>query len=327
MDAEAPASAGWQSETILKTTDDVEAAWRADFRWFSFNDRSRPVLKDRSKSWRHGSLRLGYMATTGYEMSRNEAEAVVFMTPLAGRSHLTVPHGEFTIEPGQMLVAEPNLRRLVTRANEPEPYRHLALIMSPTVLGDWADVLGDGARRLDGRTWLASSGQPLPARGLISAMQTAAEVPPTYDGHDNQEHVSVLLTDRILSLLTASAAGASRQGSLRQLRIAEAFIHANFREPLSTPLIARQAGLSIRGLQAMFLRHRGVTPLTYLRRVRLEAAHAELAASRGERRITDIAMDCGFVHLGRFATAYRERFGERPSVRWRDDQFARIRLD
>lgn len=327
MDAGASASAGWQSETILRTTDDVEAAWRADFRWFSFNDRSRPVLRALSKSWHQGRLRLGHMVTTGYEMSRNEDDAVAFMVPLTGQSHLTVPHSEFTIEPGQILVAEPNLRRLVTRANGPEPYRHLALIMSPIMLGEWADVLGDAARHLDGRTWLASRGQPLPARGLISAMQTAAEVPPTYDGHDNQEHVSALLTDRILSLLTASAAGASRRGALRQLRMAEAFIHASFREPLSTPLIARQAGLSIRGLQAMFLRHRGVTPLTYLRRVRLEAAHAELAASRGERRVTDIAMDCGFVHLGRFAAAYRERFGERPSARWRDDQFARIRLD
>jgi transcriptional regulator GlxA family with amidase domain len=37
------------------------------------------------------------------------------------------------------------------------------------------------------------------------------------------------------------------------------------------------------------------------------------AISRLQARIADIALNCGFTHLGRFAIAYSEKFGELPS--------------
>ncbi|OXH85552.1 AraC family transcriptional regulator, partial [Burkholderia multivorans] len=54
-------------------------------------------------------------------------------------------------------------------------------------------------------------------------------------------------------------------------------------------------------------------PMQYLRAKRLEHARELLLGATPERRIADIALDCGFTHLGRFALAYRERFGESPS--------------
>ncbi|WP_429861090.1 helix-turn-helix domain-containing protein, partial [Burkholderia cenocepacia] len=50
-----------------------------------------------------------------------------------------------------------------------------------------------------------------------------------------------------------------------------------------------------------------------LRAPRLDHARELLRGSTSERRIADIALDCGFTHLGRFAIAYREKFGESPS--------------
>ncbi|MCU1409258.1 MAG: AraC family transcriptional regulator, partial [Microbacteriaceae bacterium] len=52
----------------------------------------------------------------------------------------------------------------------------------------------------------------------------------------------------------------------------------------------------------------------YLRDFRLEQVHKELlAAEPGAVTVTEVAARWGFVHLGRFAAAYRQRFAERPS--------------
>jgi transcriptional regulator GlxA family with amidase domain len=54
--------------------------------------------------------------------------------------------------------------------------------------------------------------------------------------------------------------------------------------------------------------------MMYLRRLRLHHVHAELAAhSPDSVTVTMVAGRWGFVHLGRFASQYRQLFGETPS--------------
>jgi transcriptional regulator GlxA family with amidase domain len=54
--------------------------------------------------------------------------------------------------------------------------------------------------------------------------------------------------------------------------------------------------------------------MMYLRRLRLHHVHAELAAnSPNSLTVTTVAGRWGFVHLGRFASQYRQLFGETPS--------------
>jgi AraC-like DNA-binding protein len=78
--------------------------------------------------------------------------------------------------------------------------------------------------------------------------------------------------------------------------------------------LARRVGLTTRGLQAGFARHVGVAPMAYLRQVRLTRAHLELQVADAARcSVADIAGSWGFTHLGRFAAAYRERYGHPPS--------------
>ena len=50
-----------------------------------------------------------------------------------------------------------------------------------------------------------------------------------------------------------------------------------------------------------------------LRRVRLARARADLEAPGRNTSVTNVAYDCGFSHLGRFAQEYARRFGESPS--------------
>ncbi|MBF4613878.1 AraC family transcriptional regulator [Curtobacterium sp. VKM Ac-1376] len=92
---------------------------------------------------------------------------------------------------------------------------------------------------------------------------------------------------------------------------AEAFLLEHAAEQITVADVAEAAGLSVRGVQAAFNRHHGTTPLAYLRRIRLLLAREQLQ-SVSDRSIAEIARGAGFAHLGRFAGAYRDEFGELP---------------
>lgn len=87
-------------------------------------------------------------------------------------------------------------------------------------------------------------------------------------------------------------------------------------EALTVEGVARAVGLSVRALHAGFRRELDRSPKQYLQHVRLERAHADLAAAEPGRgmRVIDIAHRWGFSHPGRFATTYRQRYGEAPAA-------------
>ncbi|MGZ2748493.1 anthranilate 1,2-dioxygenase regulatory protein AndR [Burkholderia stagnalis] len=97
------------------------------------------------------------------------------------------------------------------------------------------------------------------------------------------------------------------------VRRAQEFVAAHYVQPLQLADIVRAAGVPERTLRDAFLHFRGMSPMQYLRATRLEHARELLHGAGSDRRIADIALDCGFTHLGRFAIAYREKFGESPS--------------
>lgn len=94
---------------------------------------------------------------------------------------------------------------------------------------------------------------------------------------------------------------------------AEAFIEAHCSEPLELLEIANAAGVSARTLRDGFQHFKGVSPMQFVRQLRLERARNALLEAPSDVRVAEIALDCGFTHLGRFAMAYKEIFGESPS--------------
>ena len=96
-------------------------------------------------------------------------------------------------------------------------------------------------------------------------------------------------------------------------------MHAEPGRSFTAAELAVIAGVGIRVLQESFRQHVGVPPQTYLRRLRLEGVHAELSrAGPGVVSVSEVAMRWGFTHLGRFAGAYRDRYGVTPSQTLRD---------
>lgn len=97
------------------------------------------------------------------------------------------------------------------------------------------------------------------------------------------------------------------------VRRAEDFIRANLSNSIAIAEVCAVAGVSPRTLQDGFRRFRDSTPALYIRNLRLDLAKRQIAATRGsDASITQIALNCGFNHVGRFANLYFERFGEKP---------------
>ena len=97
-----------------------------------------------------------------------------------------------------------------------------------------------------------------------------------------------------------------------RLEQVERYIRARLFAPISLEDLARAGGVSARTLNVLCHRHHGVAPMMLLRNLRLEAARERLLSTPGAS-VTDVALECGFGHLGRFSAYYRSRFGELPS--------------
>ncbi|WP_066901940.1 helix-turn-helix transcriptional regulator [Mycolicibacterium houstonense] len=98
------------------------------------------------------------------------------------------------------------------------------------------------------------------------------------------------------------------------LRRAIAYIEANADRDIALVDIAEAIYVTPRALQYMFRRHLDVSPMGYLRRVRLDHARQQLLnADPATTTVQAVAARWGFAHTGRFAAAYRHAFGEYPS--------------
>ena len=98
------------------------------------------------------------------------------------------------------------------------------------------------------------------------------------------------------------------------VRWAEAALHARSDEPLRLADLAREAGVAMRTLQQAFRLQRGASPREVLSRFRLDRVRDRLLHPVDGTTVTDAALASGFSHLGRFAHAYRMRYGEAPST-------------
>lgn len=96
---------------------------------------------------------------------------------------------------------------------------------------------------------------------------------------------------------------------------ARQWIEEHYAEPVTVTDVARAVGVGVRQLQLVFRERFDSTPTEMLRTVRLAQARRLLCDTTVDPAptVTTVAYSCGFAHLGRFALAYRVRFGESPS--------------
>ena len=94
---------------------------------------------------------------------------------------------------------------------------------------------------------------------------------------------------------------------------AEDYMRERAADPIRIAEIAMAAGCSVRTLNAVFRKFRGLTPLAALHGFRLEEARSALIREGGTLPVRVIARRYGFTNSARFAEAFRRRFGETPT--------------
>jgi AraC-like DNA-binding protein len=168
-----------------------------------------------------------------------------------------------------------------------------------------------GIRFIAARHELAEMGGFLQLLGLIChEAENAAEAP-------MQALYERIVANKLLALLASNVLRViprpDESGGFEPVR---QFIEEHLCEDISIEQLMAVARVSERSLYTLFERQAGLSPRDYMRQRKLEKVHAVLQLATA-RSVTEVALDHGFLHLGRFSEAYRKRFGELPSQTWR----------
>jgi adenylate cyclase len=103
----------------------------------------------------------------------------------------------------------------------------------------------------------------------------------------------------------------------RDVRKAVEFMRSALCRQCSLADLARHCGVAERTLNKHFGAFLDISPMRYLRRLRLAAARESLLAGGPGASVTAVAKRYRFNHFGRFADEYRRCFGESPSATMR----------
>ncbi len=122
--------------------------------------------------------------------------------------------------------------------------------------------------------------------------------------------------DALLPLLDTGVVDSAVRDSLarRQRIVAKArdYLLAHHDQTINVPDLCQRLFVSRRTLQYCFEDVLGMTPVQYLRILRLNGARRDLRR-KPDRAVRDVAADWSFWHFSQFASDYRKLFGHSPS--------------
>jgi AraC-like DNA-binding protein len=228
--------------------------------------------------------------------------------PGSGRLTSQIGRREFETTPGFAMICPPDTPISVTQ-------------WSPdcTILGvrferdylhrEMARLLAESSGRLPEHLDLADSAG---ANWLRLVNTLAAE--PTATQHPL---VTTQLSGAITTAFVLAAVPDTDSGSgVPRPRIVKRVLdemHDDPARPWTASEMAAVAGVGIRRLQEGFREFVGASPRECLVDIRLRRVHEQLQFESHGFTVADIAMNWGFTHTGRFAAAYRLKYGESPS--------------
>lgn len=222
---------------------------------------------------------------------------------------------ELTVDPSQLLVVtrESDIDIAVTRATPEAPYLGLHVCFGPDrvarALLKLAEAGGTAAAG-DAPSAFVLPPQPRLVNALERLLMALA------DPVEKKLLAPLTIDELLLLLLRSDAAATIRAGVGKPAdaeRILEAmrFIRDRHAEKLNVERLAKQAGMSASHFAHRFRAVARVSPMRYLREVRLDRAHSLLAD--GGARVGEAALEVGFESPAHFTREFKRRFGVAPS--------------
>ncbi len=254
---------------------------------------------------------------TQVDIGGDGIDAYCFTAMLRGRATL-IPHGRETTAAGTnglVFRATPGTRILASDVNARENLWIEASALERALEGMLDNRLREPLAFKPGIDW--TSGLAASLKGQIDFLMDEMK---RHGGVADNPVALASLTDLAVSLVLQGIPhnylewlGSGRFGAVpAYVRRAEDFMRANAAVPIRMEQVAAAAGCSVRTLDAVFRRFRDTTPLAALHAIRLEQVRAELSHSAKSTSVAEISRYYGFTNAGRFAAAYRRRFGKSP---------------
>jgi AraC family transcriptional regulator, ethanolamine operon transcriptional activator len=166
---------------------------------------------------------------------------------------------------------------------------------------------------------------------VMQAMPSCPETEATYDwlasllsayGHgamspELETLLPDLITDRMATIFAKFQRNRAAQlagNGFDIFRRAQRLFKAEEHEPMTVAALARRLDLTQDVIREAFVDTVGISPSVWLRQQRLDGARRELLRSdNAVRTVSEVAMQWGFWHLGRFSAYYAALYGETPS--------------
>jgi AraC family ethanolamine operon transcriptional activator len=226
------------------------------------------------------------------------------------------------VRPGLMLAAEPEAEATFVADGG---WESITFLLPPQ------DIRAHlTARQREGEFNLPRGIEPLQVeaesvRGLFEwgkrLVDTALREPSLFDEQAKErvaaqnELLEILLaTLRVAGDFESTRSDRTRQAQSLIVKTAEDYAMTQSSDRLYVTELCKVAAVSERTLEYAFKEIMGLTPVTYLTRLRLHRVRqALLAASPGSTTVSIEALNWGFWHFGEFSRAYKECFGELPS--------------
>ncbi|HEX8343502.1 MAG TPA: AraC family transcriptional regulator [Actinoplanes sp.] len=269
-----------------------------------------------------GPLVVGHLhSARPVTMAARELNAYHVTMPLNGRVHVRHAGHEVTAGPSTAAVFRPG-HSVHTRHDADTAEFHIKIERS-ALEGELAELLG---RHVPGPIDLppvmnlsAGAGQSWSRMVRLLRDESRHQHGLLYQPLIAEQLRHSVLSGLLLSLphryhhelITPTSA---QPGPPRAVRRAVEAVRAEPELPFTVADLAGISGTSVRSLQEGFRRHVGMAPMAYLQHVRLERVHETLRqADPARTTVAEVAYRWGFAHLGRFARAYRHRYGRAPS--------------
>jgi len=152
---------------------------------------------------------------------------------------------------------------------------------------------------------------------LLATLATARDAPQLLTQDAAQRALVQSLCDMLMARFgqwqtQAGAADTTATTRQRVVREARRYMQDNADEPISVPGLCEAIHVSRRTLQYSFQDVLQMSPVTYLRALRLNGVRRDLKRG-GDEPVADRAARWGFWHQSRFAADYKHLFGELPS--------------
>jgi AraC family transcriptional regulator, ethanolamine operon transcriptional activator len=181
----------------------------------------------------------------------------------------------------------------------------------------------DAVALLENARAIAIAGHPLHAGAfrafMCRAFSMLAREEPGVLSRDRQGTLVASLVPLLAMVTDPMNKGAIKPTRCFSRRLAavqtcEEFMREHIGDSVTLLDLSKASGLRARSLINAFEAVTGVSPMAYLKRLRLNGVRRALQRSDKRRiKIIDVATEWGFCHMGHFTGDYRRMFGQTPS--------------